>query len=103
MLEQLGISEQVKSKTTLGDAGYVLEPVARGEIELGVQQITEILPVEGAVLVGPLPESLQKITTYAMLQGSKASDGSAITKLRQFLTTSEAQSVFKKKGFMPAR
>lgn len=103
VLEQLGISEQVKSKTTLGDAGYVLEPVARGEIELGVQQITEILPVEGAVLVGPLPESLQKITTYAMLQGSKASDGSAITKLRQFLTTSEAQSVFKKKGFMPAR
>lgn len=103
VLEQLGITEQVKSKTTLGDAGYVLEPVARGEIELGVQQITEILPVEGAVLVGPLPESLQKITTYAMLQGAKASDRAAVTDLRKFLTSPDAESVFKKKGFMRPR
>ena len=103
VLEQLGISDQVKSKTTLGDAGYVLEPVARGEIELGVQQITEILPVEGALLVGPLPDSLQKITTYALLQGTQVTDRNAVTELRKFLKTPEAESVFKKKGFLLAR
>jgi molybdate transport system substrate-binding protein len=99
VIDQLGIAEQMKSKTTLGDVGYVLEPVARGEIEVGIQQITEILPVKGAVLVGPLPASLQKITTYAILQGAKANDTQAVGELRKFLQTSEAVKVFEEKGF----
>jgi molybdate transport system substrate-binding protein len=103
VLDQLGISEQVKSKTTLGDAGYVMEPVARGEIELGVQQITEILPVKGAVLVGPLPGSLQKVTTYALLQGSQVTDPQALAQFRKFLQSPEAEAVFKKKGFIVGR
>jgi molybdate transport system substrate-binding protein len=99
VIDQLGIADQMKSKTTLGDVGYVLEPVARGEIEVGIQQITEILPVKGAVLVGPLPASLQKITTYAILQGAKANDTQAVVELRKFLQTSEAVKVFEEKGF----
>jgi len=47
VLERLGIAQEVQSKTTLGEAGFVVEPVARGDIELGIQQITEILPVKG--------------------------------------------------------
>jgi molybdate transport system substrate-binding protein len=100
VLEQLGIAEQVKSKTTLGDAGYVMEPVARGEIELGIQQITEILPVKGAVLVGPLPPSLQKTTTYVMAQGSRATDRQAVTALGQFLQSPAALESFKRAGFI---
>lgn len=99
VIDELGIADQMKSKTTLGDVGYVLEPVARGEIEVGIQQITEILPVKGAVLVGPLPASLQKITTYAILQGTKANDTQAVGELRKFLQTSEAVKVFEEKGF----
>jgi molybdate transport system substrate-binding protein len=63
VLKRLGIAEQMKPKTILGESGYIVEPVARGEIEIGIQQITEILPVKGVKLVGPLPASLQKITT----------------------------------------
>jgi molybdate transport system substrate-binding protein len=100
VLEQLGISEQVKSKTTLGDVGYVLEPVARGDIELGVQQITEILPVQGATLVGPLPASLQKITTYVVMVGAKANDAKAALAFSQFLQAPHAAAVFKRKGFL---
>jgi molybdate transport system substrate-binding protein len=103
VLDQLGIAEQIRPKATLGDVGYVLEPVARGEIELGVQQITEILPVKGAVLVGPLPSSLQKITTYSIMPTVKTDRSEMITKFRQFLQTPEAQAVFKLKGFMAAR
>ena len=44
--------------------GYIVEPVGRGEIELGIHQISEILPVKGVKLVGPLPPELQKYTTY---------------------------------------
>ena len=60
ILDQLGIAEAVKGKTTLGQGGYVVEPVGKGEIELGIHQITEILPVKGVKLVGPLPSALQK-------------------------------------------
>jgi molybdate transport system substrate-binding protein len=101
VLTQLGIADQVKAKTTLGDVGYVLEPVARGEIELGVQQITEILPVQGAVLVGPLPASLQKVTTYVVLLGAKSSDHKDAQEFRQFIQTPQAVQLFKRKGFAP--
>lgn len=60
VLERLGIAEAMKAKTTLGLGGFVVEPVGRGEIELGVHQITEILPVKGVKLVGPLPQAMQK-------------------------------------------
>jgi molybdate transport system substrate-binding protein len=100
VVQTLGITEQLKSKTTLGDAGYVLEPVARGEIEIGIQQITEILPVKGAVLVGPLPDSLQKITTYSVVLGAHSNQNQATsTQLSQFLQTHASALVFKEKGF----
>ena len=64
VLERLGIAEQVNAKAQLGQGGYIVEPVGRGEIELGIHQISEILPVRGVKLVGPLPRELQKYTTY---------------------------------------
>jgi molybdate transport system substrate-binding protein len=99
VLEQLGIAEQVKAKATLGDAGFVVEPVARGEIELGVQQITEILPVKGAKLLGPLPASLQKITSYSVMVGAQARDPVLAGALIGYLTSAQAAAMFRQKGF----
>src|SRR5438067_8734623 len=64
VLERLGIAEQVNAKARLGQGGYIVEPVGRGEIELGIHQISEILPVKGVKLVGELPRELQKYTVY---------------------------------------
>ena len=64
VLERLGIAAEVNAKALLGQGGYIVEPVGRGEIELGIHQISEILPVKGVKLVGPLPRELQKYTTY---------------------------------------
>ena len=100
VLDQLGIAEQVKAKTTLGDVGFVVEPVAHGDIELGVQQITEILPVKGARLVGPLPDALQKITTYVITPGSQPRDAAAANDLIGFVTGPRAQAVFVAAGFI---
>lgn len=99
VLEQLGIAEQVKARTTLGDVGFVVEPVARGEIELGVQQITEILPVKGARLLGPLPAPLQKITTYSVMLGAQARDPLLAGALIGYLTGAQAAAMFRQKGF----
>jgi molybdate transport system substrate-binding protein len=64
VLQRLGIAEQVNAKAKLGQGGYIVEPVGRGEIELGIHQVSEILPVKGVKLVGELPRELQKYTVY---------------------------------------
>lgn len=65
VLQQLGISEKVNSKTKFGKGGAVADFVASGEIELAIHQISEIVAVKGVRLVGPLPAALQKFTVYS--------------------------------------
>ena len=69
---ELGIAEQVKPKTKLVPGGYPAELVAKGEVDLVVHQISEILPVKGVTLVGPLPKDVQKVTVYAAGVASKS-------------------------------
>lgn len=73
LLQRLGIADAVKDKTVLRrGGGYVAELVVRGEAELAVHQISEIIPVKGATLVGPLPRELQKITVYSAALPTRA-------------------------------
>jgi molybdate transport system substrate-binding protein len=65
VLQRLGIADAVKPKTTLVPGGYPAELVAKGDVEMVVHQISEIIPVKGVTLVGPLPKELQKTTVYA--------------------------------------
>ena len=72
VLQRLGIADAVKSKTILWPGGYAAEAVQKGQADLVVHQISEILPVKGVTLVGPLPGDLQKITIYAAGLASRA-------------------------------
>ncbi|HEX6079981.1 MAG TPA: substrate-binding domain-containing protein [Methylomirabilota bacterium] len=65
VLERLGIADAVRAKTQLVAGGYPAEKVASGEVEMVVHQISEIVPVRGVALVGPLPGDLQKVTVYS--------------------------------------
>jgi molybdate transport system substrate-binding protein len=65
VLARLGIADAVKDRTILKDGGFAAEAVAKGEAEVCVHQISEILPVRGVTLAGPLPRELQKVTTYS--------------------------------------
>ena len=65
VLERLGIADAVRAKTQLVAGGYPAEKVASGEAELVVHQISEIVPVKGVVMIGPLPADLQKVTVYS--------------------------------------
>ncbi|MCK6450291.1 MAG: molybdate ABC transporter substrate-binding protein [Alphaproteobacteria bacterium] len=62
--EKLGIAEAVKAKLKTLPGGRVAELVARDEAEIAVHQITEIMPVKGVKLVGPLPEEINLVSTY---------------------------------------
>ena len=86
VLQRLGIADAVKDKSILKPGGFVAELVARGEAELCVHQISEILPVKGATLVGPLPRELQKVTVYSAALPARAPGGEPARALIEFLS-----------------
>jgi molybdate transport system substrate-binding protein len=72
MIDKLGILEQMKGRTTLVNEGYAVAPVGRGEVELGIHQISEIIPVPGVKLVGELPAAFQRYTVYVAVPMTEA-------------------------------
>jgi molybdate transport system substrate-binding protein len=103
LLERLGIAEQLKGKTKLlppsNPAAYA---VANGEAEIGMTQISEILPYAGAELVGPLPAEIQLNSVYPAAVATAAKSPEAAKAFIKFLTTPAAAAVLKAKGLEPA-
>jgi len=102
VLERLGLTEQLKAKTILVPGAQAAEVVAKGEAELGVGQASEILPVRGAQLVGPLPGDLASVTVFTAGVGAGTKSSEAAKALVQFLTGPVAAPVFKANGFEPS-
>jgi molybdate transport system substrate-binding protein len=101
VLDRLGIAEQIKGKTILVPGAQAAEVVARGEAELGVAQGSEIVPVAGAQLVGPLPGELASTTVFAAGIGAESKSSELAHALVAFLRGPEAAALFKTKGFEP--
>jgi molybdate transport system substrate-binding protein len=98
VLQRLGIAEAVKDKTVLWPGGYAAEAVAKGQAELCVHQISEILPVKGVTLVGPLPKDLQKITTYSGGVAARSDAKDAARALLTFLARPDFRAKFAAAG-----
>jgi molybdate transport system substrate-binding protein len=102
VLERLGIAEQVASKVLIPPTGVpVGEVVAKGEAEIGVQQISELLPVPGIEIVGPLPAELQKVTVFSAGMFVGAADPQPAKALVALLTSAAARPVYQRKGMEP--
>jgi molybdate transport system substrate-binding protein len=101
VVDRLGIAEQLKAKTILVPGAQAAEVVAKGEAEIGVAQASEIVPVTGAQLLGPLPGEFASMTVFTAGIGASSSSPEAAKSLIQFLTGSAAQAVFRSKGFQP--
>jgi molybdate transport system substrate-binding protein len=102
LLDRLGIADQVKPKAKLQAGGYVAELVAKGEADIAVHQISEILPVKGVTLVGPLPPEVQRVTVYALGVAANPADPAAVKALTARLTRADAADVLKARGMEPA-
>ncbi|WP_187435674.1 molybdate ABC transporter substrate-binding protein [Bradyrhizobium hipponense] len=102
MFQNLGISDQVKSKTATVKPGEpVGEVVARGEAEIGFHQLSELIPVKGIQIVGPLPSEIQNITVYSGGVHSATKEADAAIALVKFLTGPAAAPIIKKHGLQP--
>jgi len=102
VLERLGIAALVASKVLIPPSGVpVGEVVAKGDAEIGVQQISELLPVPGIEIVGPLPVELQKVTVFSAGLFTGASEPQVANALVTLLTSAAARPVYQRKGMEP--
>jgi molybdate transport system substrate-binding protein len=88
MFDKLGIASEMKDKAKMIPATPVGEIVAKGESELGLQQISELKPVKGIDILGPLPADLQKITVFSAGIATSSKEPEAAKALIKFLQTS---------------
>ena len=103
LFQKLGLAEQLKGKSRKIEADPVGEAVARGEVEIGFQQVSELRPVKGIDIVGELPPGAQRVTIFAAGIPSAAKQPEAAKALIQWLASPGAYAVMRKTGLEPAK
>ena len=101
LVDRLGIAEAIKAKVTRPESDIVSELVAKGEVELGIVVITQILTTPGVELVGPLPSEVQSYVTFTGAVSATSKTPEAARQLITFLTGATARPVMRKQGMEP--
>jgi molybdate transport system substrate-binding protein len=98
LFEKQGIAAQLKPKAVLVPGGLVAERVVSGEADIAIHQISEILAVPGATLVGPIPAEIQNYTVYAGGVAAATGDAVAARAFIDALASPAATAVLASKG-----
>ncbi|HEY6362319.1 MAG TPA: substrate-binding domain-containing protein [Vicinamibacterales bacterium] len=101
LFQRLGIADQVKHKAKRIESERVGTVVARGDAEIGFQQVSELLPIPGIEYVGPLPEEVQRVTVFSAGIASAAKDAQAAKRLIAFLASPAVHPAITKFGLEP--
>lgn len=102
LLERLGLAEAINSKVTRPETDIVSELVAKGDIELGMVVMTQIMTTAGVELVGPLPTQIQSYITFSAGVSAASREPEAARELIRFLSGPVALPVIKAQGMVPA-
>ena len=104
LLAKMGISEQVKGKVKQPASGtQIAEMLARGEADLGFQQVSELVHAKGIDYLGPLPADIQNVTVYAAALHAASPVSEPARALVAFMTRPDAAAPIRKMGLEPAR
>lgn len=101
LFPEMGLWEQLQPKSSRILSERVATVVARGDVEIGFQQISEILPIEGATYVGPIPDELQRVTTFStgvLINAGNPNDG---MRLIEYLSSEALAPVIAETGLAP--
>ncbi len=101
MFKKLGIEDQLKDKAHMIPATPVGEIVAKGEAEVGFQQASELLPVKGIEIVGPIPEQVQLYTVFSAGVLASSKEPAAAKALLTYLGSKQAAPAIVKSGMEP--
>lgn len=103
LIAQLGIADAVNAKAMVIPSGLTGALVASGEVEMAVQQLSELMAVPGLDIVGPLPSSLQTPTTFSAAAFAGSANAGLAREFLQALSSAEAAAAFKAAGLEPGR
>ena len=101
LLKRLEIDEELRPKATVLAEGLTGEPVARGEIELAVQQMSELMQVSGINIFAKLPPAVQQSTTFSVGVFKNPTKPDVINAFTTFMRTPAVTAVYKRQGLDP--
>jgi molybdate transport system substrate-binding protein len=101
IMQDLGLTEELKARTKFLDGFPAAESVARGEVEIALQQINVILPVAGAELGGVLPPELQQYNAFAAGVLASSNEKEVATAMVKFMGAPENAALVRKSGMEP--
>lgn len=102
LFPKMGIWEEIKGRSRRIESARVATIVARGEAEIGFQQVSELLEIGGVDFVGVLPEGAQRVTTFSAGIATGATQPDAARELVRFYTSPAADPVIRRSGLAPA-
>lgn len=103
LFERWGIAGEIKNRIVTPPPGVpVGSLVARGEVELGFQQLSELMHLEGITVLGPLPPAIQIITTFSAGVCSGTRHAEAVRAMLAFMNTPQAAEAKRRQGMDPA-
>jgi molybdate transport system substrate-binding protein len=102
LIERLGIAEEVNAKATVIPSGFTAELAARGEVELAVQQVSELMLVPGVDVVGPLPAAVQSATMFSASVFARSPRTELAGRFLGVLASPAAAAEFRAAGLEPA-
>jgi molybdate transport system substrate-binding protein len=103
LFERWGIAEQLRDRIVTAPPGVPVGAlVAKGEVELGFQQLSELMHLPGIDVLGPLPEPVQIVTTFSAGVGAQSAQPDAARALLQFMASPAAADAKQRQGMTPA-
>jgi molybdate transport system substrate-binding protein len=102
LLPRLGIADTVRAKMTVVRGAPVATAVAKGEVQIGIHQIAELMPIPGIEIVGPLPPELQTTLFYATGMANASRERGAAAAFVKFIMNEAAVPVIRRNGMEPA-
>jgi len=103
LFQRMGIAEAIRSHIKVSEPGvFVGIYIVKGEVEIGFQQMSELLPIAGIDILGHLSSDVQKITTFSAGQHVGATTVEPAQALIKFLRAREGHAVIRRKGLEPA-
>lgn len=102
LFERWGIADQIKDRTVQSKPGVPVGTlIAKGEVDLGFQQLSEMMNVPGIDIVGPLPPGLQIMTIFSAGVAATSAQPDTVRELLAFMASAEADGIKRKNGMEP--
>jgi molybdate transport system substrate-binding protein len=102
LIPRLGLTDQIDPKTRLISGDFrLIDPVVKGEVELGIYPVAEIMATPGVRLAGPLPEEIQNYTIYVVVVSKETKQGDAASDFVRFVSGTSAAAVLASQGMVP--